>query len=389
MPIRRVEETKSAPIRGRIRLGVRQEVRKGVSRPVNVDHFVLTDAPDVIDVYGQEPDEIDIILPSDDIEDIIPTWLKLYAGGTRREDGSTAPGRLLCRGDGPGTDGSPGQAIHYAAKDPVTGVIPTRECWGENCPDYKDAKGRQVCYQNMQVICFIPRVSMGGVYLVNTRSWHSIRSFTNMVHWISRIRNGKLKGVPAKIVRRKREIQAPDGKGGSYSRTHYIMELEENPDFYEKYGGDLEGIVKRTFTGNLLLPDREEVVSLPAPSAFVLTEESQQEQVEAKIQTAEELLEDVEVKGAFDWLQETIKVEYSQKNRKIFIRKLEATVPPEELRVAVLRRIKEVAEERRPQEGPNNSQPGHTQPAEQTSPGQPDPTEGNGAQAAGKEGGVF
>ena len=341
MAIRRIEERVFAPIRGRIRLGVKEEVRPGVSKPVNVEYFVLKDAPDVADVYGDEPSEIDVIFPTNDVEHIIPTWLKLYAGGQRKSDGSTTPGRLLCRGDGPDSVGNPGRAVHYAKRDMITGVVPTRECHGQNCPDYKDAKGRQLCYQNMQVLCFIPRVSMMGIYLINTRSWHSITSFHNMVNWVRTVNNGKIAGVPFKIVRRPREIWTKNDKGQEFQRTHYIMELEPNEKFYDIYGSELKELVGAAFSSPILLPEKEEILSLPAPSAFIPDEESEQAYVEERVHTAEALLTDADIVDGFAWLQNQIGIVYSDKNRLIFIRKLEGKTS--DLKAAVITRIREVA----------------------------------------------
>lgn len=344
MPIRQVDARAFAPIRGKIRLGLKEEVRPGVSKPVNVEYFVLTDAPDVAEVYGKQPDEIDIVFPTDDVDRIIPTWYKLYAGGQRRSDGTTTPGRLLCRGDGPDNDGMPGTAVHYAKRDPITGIVPTRECHGQNCPDYRNAKGFQTCFQSMQVMCFIPRVSMMGVYLISTRSWHSIQSFTNMVHWMRTVRGGQLKGCPAKIVRRKREIWVKDG-GKEFQRTHFIMELEANEDFYDRHGDEIKQIVGRILANPLILPDKEEVLALPSPSAFVPDEESEQAYAEERVQTAEALLTDADVVDGFAWLQGQIMKTYSDKQRLIFIRRLEGGSV--DLKAAVIARIREVAAEHR------------------------------------------
>ena len=345
MPIKQVQERMFAPIRGKIRLGVKEEVRAGVSKPVNVEYFVLKDALDVKEVYGEEPTEIDVIFPTNDIEHIIPTWFKLYAGGKKRGDGSTSPGRLLCRGDGPDSMGNPGTAVHYAQRDPVTGVTPTRECLGQNCPDFKDARGRQMCYQNMQVLCFIPRVSMMGVYLITTRSWNSITSFHNMINWVNTVNNGNIAGVPFKIVRRARDIWTKLDNGQEVQRTHYIMELEPNEEFYEKHGKNIQELVGRAFSSPILLPDKEEVISLPAASAFMPTDETEQEVVQENIQNAESLVDDPATTDGFNWLEQQIGVQYSRKNRIIFIRKLEGTVPPPELPSAINKRIRELAEE--------------------------------------------
>jgi len=56
---------------GIIRLGYKEKrKRKDGSEyefPVQADHFVLTDAQDVAEFYGEQPRELDVILPFPDV----------------------------------------------------------------------------------------------------------------------------------------------------------------------------------------------------------------------------------------------------------------------------------------------------------------------------------
>jgi len=67
-----------------------------VEYPVQDSHFVLTDAPDIAEVYGEEPRELDVILPFPDIPRNFDAFYTVWAGGV-----------LVCKGDG--------EYVQYAA----------------------------------------------------------------------------------------------------------------------------------------------------------------------------------------------------------------------------------------------------------------------------------
>ena len=82
---------------GIIRLGHREtKVKKRgdgstyeVTYPVQDDHFLLHDAPEIAEVYGDKPRELDVILPFPDIARNFDAFYKVWAGGV-----------LICKGDG-------------------------------------------------------------------------------------------------------------------------------------------------------------------------------------------------------------------------------------------------------------------------------------------------
>lgn len=82
---------------GIIRLGHKEtKVKTGaggksyeVSYPVQDEHFVLTDAPEIAEHYGPTPVELDIMLPFPDIERNFDASYTVWAGGV-----------LVCKGDG-------------------------------------------------------------------------------------------------------------------------------------------------------------------------------------------------------------------------------------------------------------------------------------------------
>jgi hypothetical protein len=60
-----------------------------VSYPVQDDHFVLTDAPEIASVYGETPKEIDVLFPFPDVQRNFDAHYCVWAGGV-----------LVCKGDG-------------------------------------------------------------------------------------------------------------------------------------------------------------------------------------------------------------------------------------------------------------------------------------------------
>jgi len=67
-----------------------------VEYPVQDDHFVLTDASEIAEFYGEAPTELDVLLPFPDIDRNFDAFYTVWAGGV-----------LVCKGDG--------EFVQYAA----------------------------------------------------------------------------------------------------------------------------------------------------------------------------------------------------------------------------------------------------------------------------------
>lgn len=344
MPIQTIHNAQPVPIIGKIRLGIRKQSASGSDYPSTVEHFVLTDAPDVEKVYGPDPKELDIMFPSDDLEAIVPTWLKWYAGGVRGKDGSMIGGRLQCYGDGPDAEGKPGTAHYLLKRDPITRVVPTRPCAGALCPDYKSASGVQQCKQSMRVFCMLPLVSWYGVYQIDTTSWNSIHSFATQIRWVKDLNNGVVRMIPFKIVREEKTTNYLDPKTGKEkSGRQYIMMLKPNEVFLEKHGDNMKQKVALAFQASqrYLLPSREETLEAPMEDHFPATEVEVLPAITA-VATAETLVEDADISAAFDSLEKATGKAYAKKARIIAIRKKEGAA---DLKQAVLDQINQMMKE--------------------------------------------
>lgn len=345
MPIQRIEQQIELPVLGRIRLGVRKTTEKGTSYPTTVEHFVLTDAPEVEKVYGPDPKELDIMFPSDDFEVIMPTWLKWYGEGVRDKEGNVIGGKLLCYGDGPKTDGTPGKAHYLAKRDPVTRVVPCRDCLAELCPDWKNGKGQQQCKQTMQVFCMLPRVSHYGVYRIDTTSWASIRSFKSQLDWVKSFNRGIVKAMAFKIVREETPTKFFDKDGNEKMGRQYIMYLKPNEEFGQKWGMDVQKKLEATFNAGktFMLPSGEAAIEAPMEDHYPVIEGSAAQSLPAAAQApdpvmvAEALIADPEVSSLFDQLEKWSGKQFAKKSRIISVRKKEGEADQKQAVMKTLR----------------------------------------------------
>jgi len=137
------------------KIGLGGKVLKGDREfPTDLNHFDLSECPEVAEVYGPEPTELDVMVPSPDISEWFPVALKRY--GTDR---------LLCRGDGE-TAG---------VFDPSTGEFQEISCAYKSCPYFAEKR----CTEVGNLMLILPRVNIMGVYQIDTGSWYGINDVYN------------------------------------------------------------------------------------------------------------------------------------------------------------------------------------------------------------------
>lgn len=210
MPIEGITGLRRAPRLGKVRLGVKALSKAGNEYPKAVDYFVVhtdelaTDeemAAAFHKVYGPEPRELDIMLPSDDPEQFFPQFRKRYGSGRG----------LICKGDG--------VRAHEVNKD--TGELVAIACLGEKCPHSLPNEKNQVGCRPMASLFFLlPNVPGVGCWQMNTSSFHTIVQINSALEMIARITEGKLGFIPLKLVRKAKEV-SPDGK----KKTVYVVDV--------------------------------------------------------------------------------------------------------------------------------------------------------------------
>lgn len=138
---------------GKIRLGQKVEVTgsggRKVERPVALDYFVVP--PEVAAVYGDKPRKLDIMFPTEDMEEVAGTSLRWY--GT-----SGAP---KCIGNGR-------EATRF---DDETGEWVNITCPYQSCPVYEKGHCQEVASLRF-ILHKVPGAALS-VYQLDTGSWNS------------------------------------------------------------------------------------------------------------------------------------------------------------------------------------------------------------------------
>lgn len=210
MPIEGLENVIRLPRLGKIRLGIKVEGQGSNSYPKAVDYFVCP--PEIIEVYGEKPREIDVLFPFNDPDLFAPQYYKRY---------SYSQG-LTCKGDGRHcrmkVDVNTGTFANHLTEEWVTtGRIPAPgeapkegeqlyDCAGEECTEYESKRCRKV--MNLQVI--LPRVPGLGVWQIDTSSFNSMVNFNSMLRMLQGI-FGRVAMIPLTMCVSWEERQ-PNGK---------------------------------------------------------------------------------------------------------------------------------------------------------------------------------
>jgi hypothetical protein len=320
MPIQDIIESARLPVVGKIRLGIIKKTQKGSEYPSETPHFVLNEVKEVEDIYGAEPKELEIYFPSDDENVVIPNWYKWYAGGMKGKDGQRIGGKLQCYGDG--------REAHFLAKrDPVTREVPVRKCLGSDCPDWK-RDGTQQCKPSMSVFFFLPRVSVCGLYQIDTTSWIAINSFVSQIMLIKK-QFGRLTGIPFKIYRDPTPVTFVDSSGKEQTREHYIMKIKPNELFVKHYGKEVEAKIA-ALKPLVWKPEPATYIEAPMEDNWPVSEDSapalintQTGEIKEVVDLAREAAEAPELQELFIRLCAIRKATNSEKTRLLTARKFE------------------------------------------------------------------
>ncbi len=209
MAIKGWSDSDRIPRLGKIALGVKDE--RGIPRAV--DYFVVP--PEVQEVYGPKPRELDILIPNEDIDSFFPAHLKRYG----EQFG------LICKGDGqiatiPADYARKfGQEYNIFLQDgkfyyKETGeVLNIRKgkssqewidfpCQYKNCKFYKGKRCTEVAILNV----ILPKVpGILGVYSLDTGSFNS---YTNIRNSLSILKGifGKISFIPLKLKVRMQQM---------------------------------------------------------------------------------------------------------------------------------------------------------------------------------------
>jgi len=209
MPIKNLSETVRLPRLGKIHLGIKHP-EKGY--PMKVDYFVFpkdhSDYKKMVEVFGEKPKELHILIPVEDEEQ----WASQYYKAYNQTYG------LVCKGDG---------EVAMRMGEAKTGELPTKDtatvglkeipCAGRDCPDYQSKK----CHEVMNLRFILPEVPGLGVWQIDTGSKNSILNINSCAALIRKA-FGRITLIPLKLTLESVQVNNPEnGK----KQTVYVLNL--------------------------------------------------------------------------------------------------------------------------------------------------------------------
>jgi len=195
-PIDGVSDKRWLPRLGKIRLGLKKEGQKA-PYPMATDYFVCPD--EVKAVFGEQPKELKIMFPNDDMELVAPQFLKCY---------SYSQG-LICRGNGRTcrrkVDTDTGD---FANRDTKHWELVDSVCDPSGCPMLPAKQCRRV----MSLLFILPDVPGLGVYQLDTSSFYSIVNLNSQLAPDGFLRNftkGRIAFIPLTLAVEPQEVTPP------------------------------------------------------------------------------------------------------------------------------------------------------------------------------------
>jgi len=218
----------SFPEIGQIRKGIKEErTRRDGSKyqvPVDLSYFRVefdqkesSTAEKFRKIYGDEPQEINIILPFDEIERTWDAWLEAYTAG-----------RLVARSDG--------KRFTYLI-DTATGDIIVKN--GEPYRPYQEGQVVGNDYENKPVFAkpvgrlkvIVPELARAAYMTVMTTSIHDIANLSAQLEAFKQINGGVIKGIPLILRRRPKKISVPKKDGGRVRMEKWLLSIEADPEW--------------------------------------------------------------------------------------------------------------------------------------------------------------
>jgi hypothetical protein len=262
--VKGVSDRRRLPRLDKIRLGVKKKGKKNNKEyeyPAEVDFFVCP--KEVMKVYGEEPKELEIMFPINDLGVIFPQAYTMY-GQTRG---------VKCKGNG--------EIAMRLNED--TGAWIERECPCE----FLDQKK---CSLRGHLQFMLPKVNAGGVYQLDTGSFNSTVDVNSGLDYIAEM-VGRFNMIPLTLKRIQRETHA-DGKKQKHYTLHVHLDatlievnlIKENPDkiFQRNTEGQLVPVIGSRAQANYSLPEPIDENPALDPGATIVIEKEEEKKEEAK-----------------------------------------------------------------------------------------------------------
>ena len=242
---------------GKLHLGEKRVNANGREYPVATDYFVVP--PEVQAIVGEKPRALSIIFPSDDPEQVMPTFYKAYSnvrGKVCQGDGDTA--RRLVDVERVHPDPATGEIL-YPIASRETKVAEWQEpipCPGQECPYYANKQCREIM-NLMFVLADVPGL---GVWQLDTSSYHGIVNLHSGLEF-ARAAFGSVIGIPFTLSLEPMEV-SPDGR----KKTVQVLHLRSNHTLRDALAAADKTLFPALSAAQMPEPDEERNdLTLPRP----------------------------------------------------------------------------------------------------------------------------
>ena len=191
------------PLLGKIRLGIKKIAKvSGKEYPTEVDYFVCP--PEVKAIYGEQPKELPVMLPTDNEEEVYQQFYACYGKNQK----------IKCIGNGETAD------RRIDGKDGKT-TIQEMECPSPVACDFAKANK---CAARMILRVVLPEINLGGIYQISTGAITSDIDIRSGIAWLRKLnpKEERISWIPMKLIREERKI--PDPNTGNMN-THWPVKL--------------------------------------------------------------------------------------------------------------------------------------------------------------------
>ncbi|HAV42573.1 TPA: hypothetical protein DCX15_00950 [bacterium] len=180
------------PVLGIIKLGKKATNQKGKALE-EVNYFIVP--PEIETVYGDRPTRLDILFPSEVRQVVIPMSYKRFAMT------KTGKARMMCFGDGQ-------ESLRYDKE--------SNSLKEGTCPCEEEVSGK--CRISATLNIILPKVSVGGVYQINTASSWNINRTLDYMEYLQAIADG-CTDIP--VILERTPMELPSRQGGL--QTHHLF----------------------------------------------------------------------------------------------------------------------------------------------------------------------
>lgn len=213
MAIKGLSDARRMPRLGKIHLGIKKQGKGDIEYPSPTDYFVFDkEHPDydkLVELYGEQPKELRIMIPVEDEEKWASQFYRCYS----RTRG------LICKGDG---------EVAMRMVDTQTGALADRDsknvklvemtCPGRECEDYGNK-----CHEVMNLQFMLYEAPGLGIWQIDTGSINSIININSAADFIRGF-YGRIRGIPLVLSLEPKEVTPPDGK----KKTVRVLHLRAN-----------------------------------------------------------------------------------------------------------------------------------------------------------------